>query len=76
MVITVLGAELLVSSAADIARAYGVSDAFIGLTIVAIGTSAGGIEALRKQAEGALADRHYATAFNIARQIDDTRRPD
>lgn len=40
MVITVLGAELLVSSAADIARAYGVSDAFIGLTIVAIGTSA------------------------------------
>lgn len=40
MAVTVLGAELLVSSAASIARAYGVSDAFIGLTIVAIGTSA------------------------------------
>lgn len=38
--VTVLGAELLVSSAASLARQYGVSDAFIGLTIVAIGTSA------------------------------------
>ena len=38
--LTVLGAELLVSSAAGIARTYGVSDAFIGLTILAIGTSA------------------------------------
>ncbi|MDP3701349.1 MAG: calcium/sodium antiporter [Hylemonella sp.] len=36
----VLGAELLVASGSDLARAYGVSDAFIGLTIVAIGTSA------------------------------------
>jgi len=40
MAVTVLGAELLVSSAASLARQYGVSDAFIGLTIVAIGTSA------------------------------------
>lgn len=40
MAVTVLGAELLVSGAASIAQAYGVSDAFIGLTIVAIGTSA------------------------------------
>lgn len=40
MALTVLGAELLVSSAASLARAYGVSDAFIGLTILAIGTSA------------------------------------
>ncbi|MDO8276587.1 MAG: calcium/sodium antiporter [Burkholderiaceae bacterium] len=40
MAVTVLGAELLVSSAASIAKAYGVSDAFIGLTIVALGTSA------------------------------------
>lgn len=37
---TVLGAELLVSGAVRIAEAYGVSDAVIGLTIVAIGTSA------------------------------------
>ncbi len=37
---TVLGANLLVSGAVDIARALHVSDAIIGLTIVAIGTSA------------------------------------
>ena len=35
-----LGAQLLVSGAVDIARTLGVSDAIIGLTIVAMGTSA------------------------------------
>lgn len=40
MALAVLGAELLVAGAVDLAKAYGVSDAFIGLTIVAIGTSA------------------------------------
>lgn len=40
MAVTVLGADLLVAGAVDIARAQGVSDAFIGLTVVAIGTSA------------------------------------
>lgn len=38
--LTILGADLLVSGASNIARAFGVSDAIIGLTIVAIGTSA------------------------------------
>lgn len=38
--LTVLGANWLVNGAVDIARSYHVSDAFIGLTIVAIGTSA------------------------------------
>lgn len=38
--LAVLGARLLVSGATDIAAALGVSDAVIGLTIVAIGTSA------------------------------------
>lgn len=38
--LSVLGAELLVAGAVSIASAYGVSDEFIGLTIVAIGTSA------------------------------------
>jgi cation:H+ antiporter len=38
--LTVVGAELLVRSASDIARSLGVSDTIIGLTIVAIGTSA------------------------------------
>lgn len=35
----VVGAELLVRGAADIARTLGVSDAVIGLTLIAIGTS-------------------------------------
>lgn len=40
MALTVLGADLLVKGAIEIARIYGVTDAIIGLTIVAIGTSA------------------------------------
>jgi cation:H+ antiporter len=36
----VIGAEWLVNGAVGVARAFGVSDALIGLTIVAIGTSA------------------------------------
>lgn len=40
MALTVLGADLLVAGAVNLAATYGVSDAFIGLTIVAIGTSA------------------------------------
>ncbi|HLT71880.1 MAG TPA: calcium/sodium antiporter [Cyclobacteriaceae bacterium] len=38
--LTIFGADLMVSGAVDIARLLGVSDAIIGLTIVAIGTSA------------------------------------
>lgn len=38
--LTILGAELMVTGATNIAQSYGVSDAVIGLTIVAIGTSA------------------------------------
>lgn len=40
MALTILGADLLVTGAVSIAKAIGVSDAVIGLTIVAIGTSA------------------------------------
>jgi cation:H+ antiporter len=40
ILLTVLGAELMVNGAAGIAQSYGISDAVIGLTIVAIGTSA------------------------------------
>ena len=40
IVVIVLGADWLVRGAVDVARAAGVSDAFIGLTIIAIGTSA------------------------------------
>jgi cation:H+ antiporter len=35
----VIGARLLVDSATEIARTFGVSEAVIGLTVVAIGTS-------------------------------------
>ncbi len=38
--LTVIGADWLVSGAIDIASSLGVSDAIIGLTIVAVGTSA------------------------------------
>lgn len=38
--LTILGAEWLVAGAVDIAETFGVSDAVIGLTIIAIGTSA------------------------------------
>jgi cation:H+ antiporter len=40
IVIVVVGAEWLVDGAVGMARAFGVSDALIGLTVVAIGTSA------------------------------------
>lgn len=40
MIGTIYGAEILVEGAVDIAKAFGVSDTIIGLTIVAIGTSA------------------------------------
>lgn len=38
--VIVLGADRLVSGAESLARSMGVSDAFIGLTVIAIGTSA------------------------------------
>lgn len=40
IVVVVVGADWLVDGAVGVAKAFGVSDAFIGLTIVAIGTSA------------------------------------
>ena len=38
--LSILGANLLVSGAVNIARSLGISDAIVGLTIVAVGTSA------------------------------------
>ena len=40
IVVIVVGADLLVDGAVQIAQTFGVSDAVIGLTIVAVGTSA------------------------------------
>ncbi|EEY99186.1 YrbG protein [Vibrio sp. RC586] len=39
LILLIIGANLLVSSAVNIARTFGVSEAIIGLTILAIGTS-------------------------------------
>lgn len=39
-VVVVIGADLLVDAAVGMARGFGVSDALIGLTVVAVGTSA------------------------------------
>jgi cation:H+ antiporter len=38
--LTLLGADLMVEGAVELARGFGVSDAMVGLTIIAIGTSA------------------------------------
>lgn len=64
-----LGARLLVDGAAAIARAAGVSDAVIGLTIVAIGTSlpefsASLIAAIRRQPDLAVGNIVGSNIFN------------
>lgn len=65
-----LGASLLVDGASSIARAYGVTDAVIGLTLVAIGTSLPELAttvmaALRKQADVALGNVIGSNMFNL-----------
>ncbi len=65
-----LGANLLVDGASNIAKDYGVSDAVIGLTLVAIGTSLPELAttvmaALRKQADVALGNVIGSNMFNL-----------
>ncbi len=65
-----LGADLLVENASQIARAYGVSDAVIGLTLVALGTSLPELAttvmaALRRQADVALGNVIGSNMFNL-----------
>ncbi len=65
-----MGANLLVESAEEIARAYGVSDTVIGLTLVAIGTSLPELAttvmaALRRQADVALGNVIGSNLFNL-----------
>ena len=66
----VLGAHLLVDSAVDIARLAGVSEAFIGLTIVAVGTSlpeltTSIVAAIRKEGDIAIGNVVGSNIFNI-----------
>ncbi len=70
LICMVVGARLLVSSASSIARDFGVSEAVIGLTVVAIGTSlpeltTSVIAALRKQTEIAVGNVVGSNIFNI-----------
>ena len=70
LVILVIGARLLVDSSTQLARAFGISEAVIGLTIVAIGTSlpelaTSVIAAFRKQTEIAVGNVVGSNIFNI-----------
>lgn len=65
-----LGGQALVAGATAIARGLGVSDALIGLTIVAVGTSlpelvASVVAALRKEADIAIGNIVGSNIFNI-----------
>ena len=68
--IVVIGADWLVRGASDLARVIGVSDAFIGLTIVAIGTSSPElvttvISTLRNERDIAIGNLIGSSAYNI-----------
>ena len=70
LVALMLGARFLVDGAVSIARGYGVSEAFIGLTIVAVGTSlpelaTSLIAALRRQSEIAIGNIVGSNIFNV-----------
>lgn len=70
LIVLVIGARLLVDSATTIARDFGISEAVIGLTIVAVGTSlpelaTSVIAAMRKQTEIAVGNVVGSNIFNI-----------
>ena len=65
-----LGADILVDNASILAQRYGVSEAVIGLTLVAVGTSLPELAttvmaALRKQADVALGNVIGSNMFNL-----------
>jgi len=69
LVALILGARLLVSGAVDIARAFGVSEAVIGLSLVAVGTSlpelaTAGAAAFRRQTDVLLGNLIGSCIFN------------
>ncbi|WP_136645412.1 calcium/sodium antiporter [Tabrizicola sp. YIM 78059] len=70
LVVLVIGARLLVDNAVIIAKTFGVPEAVIGLTIVAVGTSlpelaTSVIAALRRQTEIAVGNVIGSNIFNI-----------
>ena len=65
-----VGVRFLVDGAVSIARAQGISEAFIGLTVVAIGTSlpelaTSLVAALRRQSEIAIGNIVGSNIFNV-----------
>lgn len=65
-----LGADLLVDGAVNIARTFGISEAVIGLTLVAVGTSlpelaTAIVAAFRKQADVAMGNVIGSNVFNL-----------
>lgn len=70
LVALMVGARLLVDGAVSIARGFGISEAFIGLTIVAVGTSlpelaTSLIAAFRRQSEIAIGNIIGSNIFNV-----------
>jgi len=70
LALLVVGARLLVSGAVDVARALGISEAVIGLTIVAVGTSlpelaTSLVAALKEEGDIALGNVVGSNLFNI-----------
>lgn len=70
LVALMLGARFLVDGAVSIARGYGISEAFIGLTIIAVGTSlpemaTSLIAAFRRQSEIAIGNIVGSNIFNV-----------
>ena len=70
LVVLMFGARFLVDGAVNIARSFGASEAFIGLTIVAVGTSlpelaTSVIAAFRRQSEIAIGNIVGSNIFNV-----------
>jgi len=70
LIALVAGARFLVDGAVSIARGFGISEAFIGLTIVAVGTSlpelaTSLIAAVRRQSEIAIGNIIGSNIFNV-----------
>jgi cation:H+ antiporter len=70
MIGLIVGAQMLVDGAIDVARIFGVSEAVIGLTVVALGTSlpeltTSLVAAMRKHADVAVGNVVGSNLFNI-----------
>jgi cation:H+ antiporter len=70
LILLVVGARIMVDGATNIARSFGVSEAVIGLTVVAVGTSlpelaTAIVASLRRHADVVLANVIGSSIFNI-----------